>query len=153
MTNTPTTRNLDAQIQTQIGRRSMGRHARPGFSMIELVAVLVILGLLMAGAAVAIPGQIKRAKIRVTKTSMTTLKVSLNNYITQNNGTAPATLAELIPDYIEKGSEVDSWKNAYYYAATPGTDHSFNLVSKGPDGQISTADDINIWTLDVTTSD
>ena len=153
MTNTPTTRNLDAQIQTQIGRRSMGRHARPGFSMIELVAVLVILGLLMAGAAVAIPGQIKRAKIRVTKTSMTTLKVSLNNYITQNNGTAPATLAELIPDSIEKGSEVDSWKNAYYYAATPGTDHSFNLVSKGPDGQISTADDINIWTLDVTTSD
>ena len=49
------------------------KQARPGFSLIELTAVLVIIGLLMAGAAIAVPGYLARARARVTKTSMTTI--------------------------------------------------------------------------------
>ncbi|MGV6815258.1 MAG: type II secretion system protein GspG [Phycisphaerales bacterium] len=126
--------------------------SRPGFSLIELVAVLVIMGLLMAGAAVAVPKQIQKARIKTTKTSMVTIKTAVNSFMAENAGDAPTTLAELIPSYIETGSEIDSWKRDYYYRATPGATHAFELISSGPDKEFQTPDDINLWTMDVTTS-
>jgi len=123
--------------------------SRPGFSLIELTAVLVILGLLMAGAAVAVPKQIAKARIRVTKTSMTTIKTAANSFMAENAGDAPASLAELIPSYIEPGSELDAWKRAYYFRATPGAAHAYELISSGADHEFQTPDDINLWTMDV----
>ena len=126
--------------------------ARPGFSLIELTAVLVILGLLMAGAAIAVPKQIQKARVRVTKSSMTTIKTAVNTYMADHAGDAPATIAELIPAYIEKGSDVDAWDRPYYYRATPGTAHPFELISSGDDKEFQSPDDIDVWKMDVKTS-
>jgi len=136
-------------LDSQIARRTTKRFVRPGFSLIELTAVLVILGLLMAGAAIAVPNQIKRARIRVTKTSMTTIKTSINTYMADHAGDAPATLAELIPQYVEQGSEIDAWDQQYYYIATPGTAHPFELISSGNDKEFQTPDDIDLWKMDI----
>lgn len=127
---------------------------RPGFSLIELVAVLVILGLLMAGAAVAVPSQIKKARIRVTKTSMQTIKTQIESYRAENAGDAPATLAELIPSFMEENSDIDSFDEPYYYLPTPGagSQHAYELRSGGPDKEMGTEDDINVWTMDVKSS-
>jgi general secretion pathway protein G len=138
--------DLDAQIEQQARRYT----ARPGFSMIELVAVLVILGLLMAGAAVAVPKQINRARVRVTKTSMVTIKTVINTYMADNAGDAPPSLIALIPTYLETGSELDAWQKPFHYIATPGGNHAYELISLGKDKQPGTNDDINLWTMDVT---
>lgn len=136
-------------LDSQIKERNARLHARPGFSLIELTAVLVILGLLMAGAAIAVPKQIERARVRVTKTSMTTIKTSINTYMADNAGSAPAQLVDLIPNYIEPGSEIDAWNQMFYYLPTPGTAHAFDLISSGADKEFTTNDDINVWTMDV----
>lgn len=125
------------------------RHARPGFSLIELTAVLVILGLLMAGAAIAIPKQIERARVRTTKSSMVTIKTSITTYMADNANDAPENIQKLIPNYIEQGSDVDAWDKAYYYLPTPGAAHAYELMSSGPDKTFQTPDDINVWTMDV----
>lgn len=131
---------------------SRGRLVRPGFSLIELTAVLVILGLLMAGAAVAVPNQIKKARIRVTKSSMKTIKTQIESYRAENAGTPPATLSALIPAFMEDGADIDSFSESYYYLATPGSTHEYELRSGGPDKEMGTEDDINVWTMDVTNS-
>ncbi len=128
------------------------RFVRPGFSLIELVAVLVILGILAAGAAVTIPSQIEKARIKVTKTSMKTIKTQIESYRAENAGTPPATLSALIPSFMEAGADVDSFEEPFYYLPTPGSTHEYELRSAGPDKEMGTEDDINIWTMDVTKS-
>lgn len=125
--------------------------ARPGFSLIELTAVLVILGLLMAGAAIAVPAQIERARIQTTKTSMDTVRTQIESYRAENAGDAPATLAELIPSFLKEGADIDSFKEPFYYLPTPGTgsQHAFELRSAGPDKEMGTEDDINVWTMEL----
>lgn len=146
---TPQTPSLDSRIKNRNTRYA----ARPGFSMLELVAVLVILGLLMAGAAVAVPKQIAKARIRITKTSMTTIKTSINTYMVDHNGDAPTYISDLIPGFIEEGSELDAWDRAFYYNPTPGAAHAFDLISAGADHEFQTDDDINLWTMKVSSSD
>ncbi|MFK7759198.1 MAG: prepilin-type N-terminal cleavage/methylation domain-containing protein [Phycisphaerales bacterium] len=126
--------------------------SRPGFSLIELVAVLVILGILMAGAAVAIPSQIQKARIKVTKTSMKTIKTQIESYRAENAGDAPATLAMLIPSFMEEGADIDSFEEPFYYLPTPGAPNAYELRSGGPDKELGTEDDINLWTMDLTSS-
>jgi len=141
------TDHLDTMIRTQTGRYS----ARPGFSLIELTAVLVIMGLLMAGAAISIPKLMTRSKTRITKSSMVTIKTAISTYMADNAGDAPTSLTALIPSYLDTGADTDSWSKPYYYIATPGADHPYNLISSGNDKELQTSDDINVWTMDVTT--
>lgn len=142
---------LDTKIDALNGRKAAW--ARPGFSLIELTAVLVILGLLMAGAAIAVPRQIEKARIKTTKTSMTTIKTAANTYMAENAGDAPESLLNLIPNYLDPGAELDSWEQVYYYRATPGAQNPFDLISSGPDKEFQTNDDISVWTMDVRRSE
>jgi len=141
------TDHLDTMIRSQTGRQT----ARPGFSLIELTAVLVIMGLLMAGAAISIPKLMKRSKTRITKTSMVTIKTAISTYMADNAGETPASVTALIPEFLDEGADIDSWSRNYYYIPTPGAAHPFDLISSGADKEFQTADDINVWTMDVKT--
>ncbi|MHA7814740.1 MAG: type II secretion system protein GspG [Phycisphaerales bacterium] len=145
-----TTKNTDTALDQRIDATIMRsyKQARPGFSLIELTAVLVIIGLLMAGAAIAVPGYLKRARTRVTKTSMTTIKTAINSYMANNAGTPPESINALIDGYIEPGTELDAWDQPFLYR-TPGQNQAFDLISSGPDKELQTSDDINVWTMDV----
>ncbi|HCT43690.1 MAG: hypothetical protein CMJ35_14870 [Phycisphaerae bacterium] len=145
-----TTPALDQRENSMISRSYT--QARPGFSLIELTAVLVIIGILMAGAALAVPGFLKRARTKVTKTSMTTIKTAINTYSANNAGSAPESLNAMIPDYLDPGADLDAWERAFYYRA-PGQTQMFDLISAGPDGEFQTSDDINVWTMDVRTAE
>lgn len=151
MTTTNTTPSRDQRMDRLISRSYT--QSRPGFSLIELTAVLVIIGILMAGAALAVPGFLKRARTKVTKTSMMTIKTAINTYSADNAGSAPESLQSLIPSYLDPGADLDAWERAFYYMSTPGATNAFNLISSGPDGEFQTSDDINVWTMDVTSAE
>lgn len=122
--------------------------SRPGFSLIEITAVILLIGILAAGAAVAILPQVARAKISATKNSMRTIKTGIESYIVQNS-VPPATLSTLIPTYLAEGSDQDAWKTMYYYRLTTGSVNPYELLSAGPDKDFNTPEDnINLWLMD-----
>lgn len=130
-----------------------------GFSLVELMVVLIILGLLVAIVVPKASKFLKKGQTEAAKAQVQQLETALRSYY-GDMGRYPATdegLKALIenPDgsanwagpYLEKNQvPKDPWKNDYIYKC-PGTrkPDDFDLSSKGQDGQEETADDINNW--------
>jgi general secretion pathway protein G len=125
------------------------RAARGGFTLIEIMAVVLIIGLLSTLVGIAVIPQIDKGRVTTARTQMRTLESAIESY-RMDNVRFPTTeqgLDALItqpPDarnyqsggYLrERRIPVDPWGNAYQYEA-PGqhNDHSFDLWSYGADG-------------------
>ena len=75
-----------------------------GFTLIELMVVIVILGILSAVIAPRIPQFVDKAREGRTKGNMATLRSTLNIYYSDNEGVYPvgAPATALIPKYLKK---------------------------------------------------
>jgi prepilin-type N-terminal cleavage/methylation domain-containing protein len=63
-----------------------------GFTLIELMVVVVILGILAVVVAPRIPDLVKKAREGATKGSLSTLRSTLNIYYSDTEGLYPATV-------------------------------------------------------------
>ncbi|MFI4897770.1 MAG: type II secretion system protein GspG [Phycisphaerales bacterium JB059] len=128
--------------------KRMTRGSRPGFSLLELTLVLVIMGMLMAVAAVNLVGRAKGARVSTTKASMSVIKASIESYMAEKDGSPPPSLQSLAPSYLQADKLKDAWKQDFFYSATSvSPDRPFQLVSMGPDKELGTEDDIDVWTM------
>lgn len=136
------------------------RHAaaRGGFTLVELLLVLVILGTL---AAIVIPkfaGRTEQARTTAARTQISNLETSLDAYET-DCGSYPQGadgLRALIENttnaegwrgpYLKKEIASDPWGRPYVYEC-PGKHNTtgYDLMSLGQDGQAGTDDDITNW--------
>lgn len=129
-------------------RRSRGR-AGAGFTLLEMMLVVVIIGLLASVAVWNIANQGKKARTGTTKSSLSTISSILTAYHT-DNGSYPPTLNALVTAYMEKMPR-DAWKHDFvYFPASQEVGRAYTLFSMGQDGQPGTADDINFWTMEDT---
>jgi general secretion pathway protein G len=136
------------------------RSYRRGFTLIEVMLVLVILVVLASMAVMAYGPIQKRANINAAKTQIGLLRtplqayqMSIGNYPTTAQGLdalriAPADLPNPAKwdQVLDTPVPADPWGNRYQYAC-PGTRNpdSFDLWSFGPDGVNGTDDDIGNW--------
>jgi general secretion pathway protein G len=129
--------------------RRTRRRTRRAFSLLEITLVVAIIGVLMAVAAVSVMGGAERAKSRATKASMATITTALKSYHLDNSK-YPETISMLVtakPPFLEK-TPLDGWTNEFWYKV-PGTNgRPYDLISAGPDAELRTEDDINVWTMD-----
>ena len=138
-----------------------------GFSLIELMVVIVILGILAALIAPRLIGRTEDAKLVQAKTQIEGLEVALKLY-RLDNGVYPSTeqgLQALVQQpetapvpkkwrkggYLEKGRlPQDPWGNEYLYLS-PGTHGDYDIISYGADGVQGGEDannDINNWEIE-----
>ncbi len=126
-----------------------------GFTLVELMVAIVIIGLLSTVVMINVmPSQDRamtekaRADISVLEQAMETYRLDNLRYPTTAQGldallTAPAGLAR--PERYRKGGYIrrlpaDPWGNAYQYRQ-PGRDGSFDVFSFGADGVEGGEDD------------
>ena len=123
------------------------RDRRAGFTLVELLVVLVILGLIVGFAAPQVFKFLGKAKTDAASVQINRLGAGLDLYRLEMGG-YPSTdegLEALIsrPDdserwngpYIDKaGALMDPWRNPYLYRF-PGEQAEYDLYSLGADGQ------------------
>ena len=149
--------------QTSKPARHPGRRRRrDGYTLIELMLVLVILAVLAMVVVPKFTGRSQQAKLTAARTGISNIKLALGQfevecarYPTTAEGLRalieqPANLPDWNPEgYLEGGLPKDPWGNLYVYKY-PG-DHNprgYDLYSYGPDGQEGGGDDIGNWTED-----
>jgi general secretion pathway protein G len=132
------------------------RGQRKGFTLIELMLVVIIIGILVAMIVPRMAGRSEQARAAVSQADVdlniaTALKLyELDNgsFPTTDEGlnallTAPSTAKRWKGPYLDK-APVDPWGNPYKYKS-PGTHRTdFDLYSLGKDGTES-SDDITNW--------
>ena len=137
-------------IQNVTNRRRVRIAA--GFSLMELMLVLAIMGILMAVVAVNIMGVGEKAKIKATKQSLMTIRNALQTYHLEQSAYPPdlRTLTTMKPPLIDGSHLQDSWKTDFMYDPHgPSAEQPFMLGSAGPNKTAGDDDDINVWTMDV----
>lgn len=149
-----TNRTHCAERQTPPGYDTR-RKSQSGFTLVELLLVLVILGTLAALVLPRFAGTTERARQTAAATQISTFKTVLNSYEV-DNGSYPKSLQDLIEKprdaqnwhgpYLDGAIPLDPWKNPYIYVF-PGrhNPNGYDISSVGPDGREGTEDDITNW--------
>jgi general secretion pathway protein G len=125
--------------------RTARRLAR-GFTLLELMVVLLIIGLLMSVAAFNFIGQGEEARKRTTVQSMKIIDGAIKQY-QLSTGAYPPTIAALVPKYLEK-EPLDAWKRpfVYFVSSDPSSNKPFTLMSTGKSGEQGGKDGIDFHT-------
>lgn len=137
-------------------KKRIERISSAGFTLIEILLVVVIIGILVGVAMPRLGGRVKQARVSATKADINNVGMALRLYEV-DNGEYPSSLQGLVTKpgnvnnwrgpYLEKGVPRDPWGNNYTYA-NPGqhNPHMYDLSSSGPDG-VGSEDDINNWSV------
>ncbi|MBA3846796.1 MAG: type II secretion system major pseudopilin GspG [Planctomycetes bacterium] len=111
-------------------------------TLVEILAVVVILGLLAVTLTVGITAKMGKAKHEIAKTQIAQIsgqlqawKLSKNAFPRADEGLRALSADPEAEWYLEPVKLNDPWGNAYVYLV-PGPDrHPFEIVTYGSDGQ------------------
>lgn len=138
------------------------RNKQPGFTLLELMVVIVILGVLASLVVPNLMGNKERADRQKAISDIVALENALDMYKLDNHHypTTEQGLSALITAPISnplpanynsagyiKRLPADPWGNDYLLIS-PGEHGAYDLISPGPDREAGTADDINNWELE-----
>jgi general secretion pathway protein G len=130
-----------------------------GFTLVELMLVIIIIGVLVAMVAPRLAGKSQQAKEAAARADINANLSAALDVFEMHNGrypatgeglaalrTAPAGAAEWKGPYLKRAVPLDPWGKPYVYRS-PGQHNpdDYDLSSAGPDGVEGTADDVTNW--------
>ena len=134
----------------------MHRRRQRGFTLVELLLVLVILALSGGFGLPNLIGTGEKAKVRAASSAIGRISLSVDNFYL-DTGNIPSSLEELVNEptgqtgwngpYMKNSLLKDPWNRPYVYQA-PGEHGDYDISSLGADGQVGGEGnnaDINSW--------
>lgn len=137
-------------------RKERKKRIKYGFTMVELMAVLIIIGLLATLVVMKVTTKIDQARETTTKANLKSLASAVNQF-KMDTGRFP-TEDEGLMALIEKPGDVETWEPGGYLETTelpkdgwlhefiyelyPESGKQFAIRSCGPDGEEGTEDDL-----------
>ena len=139
----------------------MKRLKNEGFTFVEIMVVVIILGVLAAMVLPKFMGRTEEARVNSVQSQLGIFATALDAY-ELDNGKYPTTEQGIkalsqepttppIPKkwkgpYLQKAATKDPWGSDYIYKS-PGTHNprSYAVLSYGPDGKEGDNDDITNW--------
>jgi len=115
--------------------------SKNGFTLIELILVVVILGILAGAVVPVFQGRSEQARIGRAKTDIATYGTQVDLYALDHNDKYPENLSALVSakrKYVQQVVK-DPWGNDYVYKNSGA---SYEISSAGPDGSPGNADDV-----------
>jgi len=129
-----------------VGMNRSNRSLMRGFTLLELLVVMVIIGLLAGLVAPRYFAQVGKSQVKVAKAQIDSLEKALDqyrldvgHYPSTEEGlqalvAAPSSEANWAGPYLRKGIPADPWGRPYVYTQ-PGTHGEYDLLSYGKDGR------------------
>jgi len=137
------------------------RSQEGGFTLIEIMVVLVIIAGLAYIVSTNVIGRLGKARVETTKIQIKQLETGLKQFKLDNGFypetqqglealIAPPTVGRIPQSYAKEGYleggkvPKDQWGNDYKYIGPDQTqDGSYEIISPGPDGVYPSEDDIS----------
>jgi len=119
------------------------RRRKAGFTLVELLLVVTILGILAAVAVVNFVGFGDEAREKATRASISSIESAAKTWEIRT-GKFPDSLDQLVQDGLLKQNHLnDPWGNPFAYKKTTVNGKpDIEIRSAGPDSQMNTQDDI-----------
>ena len=137
-------------------RKERKKRVRYGFTMVELMAMLIIIGLLATLVVTKVATKIDQARITTTKANLKALHSAVNQFKMDTNRFP--TEDEQLMALIEQPTDVETWEpggyletteipkdglgNEFIFELYPESGKQFVIRSSGPDGEEGTEDDL-----------
>jgi general secretion pathway protein G len=122
------------------------RAAAAGFTLLEVMVVLAIIGLIAGGIGVTVFNQFKKGQVKIAKTTVGEISGAVQQYMMENNSECPKGMDDLVAKKNLKKVIKDPWGKEFLIKC-PGSNDTdgADVSSSGPDKAEGTGDDIKSW--------
>ena len=146
-------------LDNNAGGAPARRRSHAGFTLLELLVVIVIIGLLAGLVAPRYFEQVSKSNTKIARAQIDSLEKALDQYRLDVGrypnseqglaalNTRPTNLDKWAGPYLKKNVPPDPWGGAYLYKS-PGDHGEYDLSSLGVDGQpggTGEAADVTSW--------